>query len=143
MQLKLAIKFSSMPMPMTNGLTTIPLACRARLTAQGSSSHASMPSVINTMTLRPGVSGKSPAASSKERAIGVVPWARTLPRVCLIIRLLNVPNGTNNSVSSQSCLPGTCLVPWPYTRKPNSSPSLPCSDLRDSLRSSDAVVIFR
>ena len=43
--------------------------------AHGSSSHASMPSVMSTMTFLPGSSGKSWAANSNERAIGVVPWA--------------------------------------------------------------------
>ena len=130
-------------MPITNGLTTMPLACKARLTAQGSSSQASIPSVMRMITFRPGESGKSEAACSKDLAIGVVPCARIRPRVCLMIRLLALLKGTTSSVSSQSCWPEMCLVPCPYTLSPNSNCSLWWSSLRVSLNRLEAVSIFR
>ena len=64
---------SSIPIPIMNGFTTIPFDCNILLTAHGSSSQASIPSVINMIMFLPGSSGKSSAARSKDLAIGVVP----------------------------------------------------------------------
>ena len=112
------------------------------LTAHGSSSHASIPSVIRIMIFLPGSSGKSSAALSNERAIGVVPWALSLESSCLIIRLDPFLIGTTSSVSSQSCWPSTCIVWWPYALKPSSSSAVPYRAARDEERSLVARVIF-
>jgi hypothetical protein len=52
------------------------------------------------------VSGKSFAARSKDRAIGVVPTQRTDIRVRSMSGMLFGLNATSRFVSSQSCLPG-------------------------------------
>ena len=47
--------------------------------------------------------GKSSAARSRERAMGVVPWARSFLSSCWMSRLPPLLMGTTSSVSSQSC----------------------------------------
>ncbi len=116
---RLYLSFSVRPTPMTKGLSTMPLACRARLTAQGSSSQASMPSVIRMMMLRTvrvsprACSGKSSAAFSSERAMGVVPRHRVVANVWRMAGMLLGLKGTSRRVSSQSCCPGWMGVWWP------------------------------
>ena len=99
-------------MPMTNGFRIIPFDLRALATAQGSSSQASIPSVIKTITfLQFEHSGKSFAAYSRLRAIGVVPWGVRLLNRVLILSILSSPGakGTSSLVSSQFCCPGYIL----------------------------------
>ena len=75
----------SNPTPIIKGFRIIPLLLNAKETAQGSSSHASIPSVIKTITfLQSSQSGKSVAAYSNDLAIGVVPFG-TRPLILFLI----------------------------------------------------------
>ncbi len=126
---------------MTKGLSTIPFACRARLTAQGSSSQASMPSVMRMMTLRALLSGKSPAAFSSERAMGVVPRQRTSFIRLRMACALPGAKGTSSLVSSQSCLPGSMRVWCPYRRSANSTLGLVSSEASEPCNTRRATVM--
>ena len=76
----------SSPNPITNGLSFIFFAFRAKATAQGSSSHASIPSVIRIIIfLQSSQGGKSLAEYSKDRAIGVVPFGTRLLILLIIL----------------------------------------------------------
>ena len=68
----------------------------------GSLSHDSNPSVIKMIKLRASPVGKSPAAASKDRAIGVAPFAFKYFTFFLISSIVFLPKGTSNFVSSQS-----------------------------------------
>jgi hypothetical protein len=54
--------------------------------------------------------GKSPAARSSDRAMGVVPKQRTLCKVLRMAGMLLALKGTSSRVSSQSCFPGAMGV---------------------------------
>ena len=69
---------------------------------QGSLSHDSSPSVIKMMKLRASLVGKSPAAASKDLAIGVAPFAFKYFTVFLISSMVFFPKGTSSFVSLQS-----------------------------------------
>ncbi len=102
------------PIPTINGFKVMPLDAKARATAQGSSSQASIPSVIKIITLRtPSPTlGKSSAEYCKERAIGVVPLGVSPLIFDFILSMFASPsaNGTSSLVSSQSCCPGKICV---------------------------------
>ena len=102
------------PTPTINGFSVMPLEANALATAQGSSSQASIPSVIRIITLRtPSPTlGKSSAEYCKERAIGVVPFGVSPLIFDFILSILASPgaNGTSSFVSSQSCCPGKICV---------------------------------
>ena len=75
----------SSPRPITNGFSFIFFSFNANATAQGSSSQASMPSVIKMMMFLHDLhSGKSSAEYSRDLAIGVVPFG-SKPRILVII----------------------------------------------------------
>ena len=88
---------------MTNGVTFTPFSLNFFATTQGSLSHDSKPSVIKIIKFRARVSGKSPDAASKERAIGVAPFPVKPFTFSLIASILSFPKGTSNFVSLQSC----------------------------------------
>ena len=89
---------------MTNGVTFTPFSRNFFAITQGLLSQDSNPSVIRMITFREVVSGKSPAAASKDRAIGVAPLA-IKPRILFFIRsMFPLENGTSNLVSLQSCV---------------------------------------
>ena len=68
----------------------------------GSLSQDSKPSVMRMMKLRASVSGKSAAAASKERAIGVAPFACRPLIFALMGSIFEGPKATSSLVSWQS-----------------------------------------
>ena len=69
----------------------------------GSLSQDSSPSVIRMIKFLPSLDGKSPAAASKDLAMGVAPFADKNLIFFLIASMVFLPKGTSNLVSLQSC----------------------------------------
>ena len=122
-------------MPMTKGLSTMPLDCKMREASQGSPSQASTPSVMRMMISRQSAqSGKSPPALRMLLAMGVVPIGRKPAMVFWMRGIEFVLNATSSRVSLQSW-GGTGF--WcPYTR--SASSKLGCST-RPRLSSSSRI----
>ena len=96
----------SKPNPIINGLSLMPLSFKAFETAQGSPSHASIPSVTNMITfLQFSQGGKSlfPACSN-DKAMGVVPLHSTplILSLTFVALAFEGANGTSSFVSLQS-----------------------------------------
>ena len=91
-----------MPMPITNGVTFTSFSFNFVATAHGSLSQDSKPSVMRIMKFLLFSLGKSAAAASRDRAIGVAPFAVIVLIFCFIFSVLLVPKGTSSFVSLQS-----------------------------------------
>ena len=68
-------------MPITNGVTFTSFSLSFCAMTHGSLSQDSSPSVIRMIKFLPSLDGKSPAAASKDLAMGVAPFADTLVKL--------------------------------------------------------------